>query len=82
MICTCYKDKISQINQLIDCFIEAMNSSKPSFVVASIQAFIICLSNLRNEFQLYVPRIILHFSKKLNYDVPISQILLEFLMRK
>jgi hypothetical protein len=47
----------------------------------SIQAFIICLSNFYDEIQFYIPRIISHLTKKFNYDIYISQIILEFLMR-
>ncbi|CAM4896178.1 unnamed protein product [Rotaria socialis] len=81
IICTGYKNQISKINLVIDCFIEAMNSSKSSIIIDAIQAFIICLSNLYDEIKVYIPRIILYLSKKLNYDVYISQILLEFLMQ-
>jgi len=59
-----------------------MNSSKSSFVIMAIQAFIICLSNLHDEIQSYIPRIIQYLTKKLNYDTYVSQIILEFLMRK
>jgi hypothetical protein len=80
--CTYYKNQIKEINQIIDCFIEAMNSSKSSFIIMSIQAFIICLSNLDEEMKVYIPRIIRHLTKKFHYDIYISQIILEFLMRK
>ncbi|CAF1089887.1 unnamed protein product [Rotaria sordida] len=80
IICTCYKNQISQVNNLIDCFIEAMNSSKSSFIIMAIQSFIICLSNLHDEIQLYIPKIILYLTKKFNDDIYISQIILEFLM--
>ncbi len=79
--CTYYKNQIKEVNLIIDCFIEAMNCTKSSFVISSIQAFIICLSNLYDEIQLYIPRIISHLTKKFNYDSYISQIVLEFLMR-
>ncbi|CAF1507256.1 unnamed protein product [Adineta steineri] len=80
IICTCYQDHISQMNQIIDCFIEAMNSSQPLFIIISIQAFIICLSNLPDEIQLYIPRILRQLTKTINYDIYTSQIILEFLM--
>ncbi|CAF0735593.1 unnamed protein product [Rotaria sp. Silwood1] len=80
IICTCYKNQILQINNLIDCFIKAMNSSKPSFIITAIQAFIICLSNLHDEIQLYIPKIILYLTKKFNSNINISQVILEFLM--
>jgi hypothetical protein len=79
--CTYYKKQIKEINQIIECFIEAMNCSKSSFIIMSIQAIIICLSNLHDQIQLYIPRIILNLTKKLNYDIYLSQIILEFLMR-
>ncbi|CAF4333861.1 unnamed protein product, partial [Rotaria sp. Silwood2] len=80
IICTCYKNQISKINNLIDCFIEAMKSSKQSFIIMAIQAFIICLSNVYDEIQLYIPKIILYLTKTFHNDIYISQIILEFLM--
>jgi hypothetical protein len=82
IVCTCYKKQISQTNQLLDCFIEAINSSKSFYVIMGIQAFIISLSNLPDEIQTYIPLIILHLTKKLSNDIYISKIILEFLMRK
>jgi hypothetical protein len=80
--CTYYKNEIKEINLIIDCFIEAMNSSKSSFVITSIQAFIICLSNLNEEINVYIPRIIQHLTNKFTCDIYITRIILEFLMRK
>jgi hypothetical protein len=62
--------------------IEAINSTKTSFVIVAVQGLIISLSNLHEEIQEYIPRIILNLTKKLNYDIYLSQIILEFLMRK
>ena len=47
-----------------------------------IQALIVSLSNLSNEIQSYIPTIIFHLTKKVNYDIYVSQMILEFLMRK
>ena len=79
--CTCYKSQISDINRLIECFIEAIHSSNSSIIVTGFQALIVCLSNLHDEIQSYIPRIILHLNKNWNYDSYTSQIILEFLMR-
>ncbi|UJR33733.1 hypothetical protein I4U23_021160 [Adineta vaga] len=80
LMCTCYKHQISDLNTIINCFIEAMNSSKSSFIIMSIRAFTISLSNLPDEMQEYIPRIILQLTKKIHRDIHITQIILEFLM--
>jgi len=47
----------------------------------SIQSFILCLFNLHDQIKIYIPKIILHLTKKFYDDSYISQIILEFLMR-
>ena len=79
--CTYYKKQITNINQIIDCFIEAMNCSKSWFNITSIEAFIICLFNLPDEIQLYIQKIIINLSKKIHDDNDLSKFILEFLMR-
>lgn len=80
--CTWYTKERIEVNRILDCFIDAMNCSKTSFVIQSIQAFIICLFNCSDEMKLYIPKIILNLTKKFNYDIYISKIILEFFMRK
>ena len=59
-----------------------MNSSKISFIIMAIQGFIVCLSNLPDKIQIYLPKIILYLTKTNYSDSYLSQIILEFLMRK
>ncbi|CAF0748109.1 unnamed protein product [Adineta ricciae] len=80
LVCTSYKTQISHLDSIINCFLEAMNSSKSSFIVMAIQAFTLSLANLSDEIQEYLPRIIFQLTKTSNYDMHITQTILEFLM--
>lgn len=81
VVCTYYKDRIENINEILDCFLKAMNCSKTLMVITSIQALILSLVNLTDEINVYIPRIISNLMKKTHSDVYGSQIVLEFLMR-
>ena len=81
VVCAYYKDRIENINQIIDCFLETMTCSQTLMVITSIQALTLCLSNLPEKINAYIPRIILNLMKKSHSNVYISQMILEFLMR-
>ena len=82
MVCTCYKDRISQMKPLIECFIDAWHSADSFVTMRALQAFVLCLSNLRAEIQSYLPGILSHLTESFDSDACRSQMVLQFLMCK
>ena len=82
MACTGYELIQTDVDRLINCFIDALNSSKSSIILTAIQALILCLANFHDEMTKFIGQILSSFRKVFELENEIGYFVLEFLMRK